>query len=119
MHQMQASPVAMRLSAVRPAAASPTSATASGEPGDMIILFVSAGLVGAVLVLILGGRASDQAERDANRECYQLAFPRDLTFDQVVAFMRSLAADRPSRWSLLGRPSVVFEVIACGATRER
>jgi hypothetical protein len=113
MHQVQASPSAMRLPTVRDAVESP-----SGEQADMIVLFYCAGLTSAVLVLILVERSRDQAERDGKRECYRLSFPRDLTFDQVVAFMRTLAAVRPSRWSLLGRPSLVFEIRAHGGAIE-
>ena len=98
---------------------SSNTATASGEQAEMtVLLIISAGLTGAAVLLIMVERHRDQATRDASREGYRLSFPPNLSNDQVVAFMRTLAALPQPRRSLLGRPSVVFEAVASGQSIE-
>ena len=90
----------------------------TAEPTGMILLAVSAALAGTTMVVILLVRRRDQVGRDSTRTAYRLDFPRDLALDQVVAFARTLVGLRPPRWSLLGRTSVVFEVVAQEGTIE-
>jgi hypothetical protein len=84
----------------------------TAEPVGMILLVASAALAGTTIVVVLLVRRRDQVGRDSARTAYRLDFPRDLALDQVVAFTRTLVGLRPPRWSLLGRTSVVFEVVA-------
>src|SRR5438067_166051 len=81
------------------------------EEAAMVFLLVCAALTGTLMVVVLTTRQRDQHARDGARVVYRLAFPRDLTVDQVVAFVRSLAFMRAPRWSVLGRPSAVFELV--------
>src|SRR5262245_25861861 len=100
---------------LRPTAAR---ATADIEQAGMTVLLVSASLAGSVMMLILIVRQRDQAKRDSARDVYELVFPRDLTTDQVTAFVRALVELRIPHWSLLGRPSVAFEIVARGQALE-
>jgi len=74
-----------------------------------IELAASIALLGIVTALILFTRFRDQLARDTTRPTYQLGFPRDLTIEQVTAFVRALGRLRPARGWLFGRDSVVFE----------
>lgn len=84
----------------------------------MVLLLASAALAGTLVVMVMAMRQRDQQGRDDARAIYRLAFPRDLTIDQVVAFARSLSFLRARRGSLHGRPSVVFELAVHGAVIE-
>ncbi|HEY5986045.1 MAG TPA: hypothetical protein VIV12_06610, partial [Streptosporangiaceae bacterium] len=46
----------------------------------------------AMLACVLLARWDDQRERDVRRRTVRLHFPRELAADQVVAFVRTLAA---------------------------
>lgn len=74
-----------------------------------IQLAASVALLGAAFAFIFRLRFRDQLVRDTTRMTYQLEFPRDLTLEQVTAFVRALGRLRPSRGWLFGRDSVVFE----------
>src|SRR6266536_5705650 len=65
-------------------------------------------LLGGVLLV----RWGDQRERDAKRRTVRLHVPHELAADDVVAFVRTLAALAFPSGVLTGRPSVVFEVLA-------
>jgi len=119
MHQAVALPLA-GLSQVDPVTFGPVRArqTADVEQAGVTVLLICASLAGGLMLLILAARQRDQAQRDSARDIYQLVFPQDLTADQVTAFIRALLGLRPPRWSLLGRPSLVFETIARGQTIE-
>jgi hypothetical protein len=76
-------------------------------------LFWSA-LVGIVLV---GGvayvKTRDQAWRDKNRRTYKLAFPADLSADQVNAWLQSISGTlKSSPLHLFSVPNIAFEVWA-------
>ncbi|WP_173142621.1 hypothetical protein [Kibdelosporangium persicum] len=72
----------------------------------------AAGVAGGALTgLIFLTRHHDQRRRDGDRITYRLDFPPHLTTDAVTAFSRSLICLR-SRPGLLGRDSVVFEVVS-------
>jgi energy-coupling factor transporter ATP-binding protein EcfA2 len=88
------------------------------EQAGVTVLILTSAVCGGAMLLILVSRRLDQVQRDAARKIYRLAFPQDLTADQVTAFVRALAALRASRWSLLGRPSVAFEIVARGQSIE-
>ena len=62
------------------------------EGAAMLVLLACAALAGTGVVVVLAMRARGQQARDDKRVHYRLAFPRDLTVDQVVAFARSLAS---------------------------
>lgn len=108
------------LAQVGPAVAARTVAadTAVSERAGMTVLATCSALAGGMMLVILVVRQRDQAQRDARREVYRLTFPGDLTADQVAAVTRALATLRAPRWSLVGRPSVVFETVARGRTME-
>ncbi|WP_327691126.1 type IV secretion system DNA-binding domain-containing protein [Streptomyces sp. NBC_00461] len=76
---------------------------------DSTLLVASTALFSATMGLILYLRSRDQFVRDSSRVTYRLDFPRDLTIQQVTAFMHALTRLRPSRGWLYGRDSVVFE----------
>ncbi len=67
---------------------------------------------GSAIVLIISVRSLDQHHRDLGRVSFRLELPRDLSLEQVTDFVRSLTALRVWPHSLLGRDSVVFEVVA-------
>lgn len=85
---------------------------------DMTVLIVSAALAGGAIGFIIWRRKLNQERLDRSRNTYQLVFPRDLTVEQVTAFMRSLVSLRRPRWEILGRPSVAFEVMTNGTVIE-
>lgn len=74
----------------------------------LVMLPVALTLAGALLAL----RWSDQHRRDNRRRVLRLHFPLELGTEGVVAFVRSLAALRSAGGPLVGRSSVVFEVVA-------
>ncbi|WP_406123719.1 hypothetical protein OHQ89_16185 [Streptomyces canus] len=76
---------------------------------DTNLLVASAVLFSATIGFIFILRYRDQLSRDTSRVTYRLDFPRDLTIQQVTAFMHALTRLRPSRGWLYGRDSVVFE----------
>jgi hypothetical protein len=81
---------------------------------SLVVTTLWGGTIGFVFLV----RHYDQLGRDTERVTYRLEFPADLTPDQATAVMRSLTMLRPAgRW-LLGRDSVVFEVVRHGATIE-
>ncbi|QNA75365.1 type IV secretion system DNA-binding domain-containing protein [Streptomyces sp. So13.3] len=78
---------------------------------ESIQFVASAALLCATSAIIIYLRYRDQVSRDTNRLTYCLNFPRDLTIQQVTAFVRVLGRMRSSRGWLFGRDSVVFEGI--------
>ncbi|GAB7183037.1 hypothetical protein ATKI12_2868 [Kitasatospora sp. Ki12] len=78
---------------------------------DTTTLVASAALFSATIALILILRLRDQQARDARRLTYRLDFPRDLSREQVTAFLHALTRLRPERGWLFGRDSAVFEVV--------
>jgi hypothetical protein len=86
--------------------------------GVTYLFLVVTTLWGGTIVFVFLVRHYDQLGRDTERVTYRLEFPADLALDQVTAVMRSLTMLRPAgRW-LLGRDSVVFEVVRHGAIIE-
>lgn len=65
-------------------------------------------LLGGVMLL----RRREQLSFDRARQVYRLHFPAELTYDQVVTFLRSLVALGGPRGPLEGRPAVVCEIVA-------
>lgn len=54
-------------------------------------------------------RVSDQHRRDHNRKTYRLTFPMDMSHEQVVAWIRSIAGGlRPTK--LGSKPTIAFEL---------
>jgi hypothetical protein len=78
--------------------------------------FMMSGLGGAAVALVFYVRHRDQRGRDASRITYRVELPSELTLDMVTAFTRGLTTLRPPAGSLLGRDSLVFEVIRRGGT---
>jgi DNA helicase HerA-like ATPase len=76
-----------------------------------IALASSSVLTSAAIFFVLAIRSRDQYARDISRTVYELSFPTDLAFDAIVATVRGLTGLRAGRWWLLGRDSVVFELI--------
>ncbi|OEJ61071.1 hypothetical protein BGM19_26725 [Streptomyces agglomeratus] len=77
--------------------------------GDTSLLVASTALTSATIGIIFYLRSRDQLARDTGRRTYRLDFPRDLSLQQVTAFVRVLTRLRPSPGWLFGRDSVVFE----------
>ncbi|MEV4560642.1 hypothetical protein AB0K51_27105 [Kitasatospora sp. NPDC049285] len=78
---------------------------------DTTSLVASAALFSATTAFILILRLRDQQARDAGRLTYRLEFPRDLSIQQVTAFLHALTRLRPERGWLFGRDSAVFETV--------
>ncbi|MEU7525959.1 type IV secretion system DNA-binding domain-containing protein [Saccharothrix sp. NPDC042600] len=83
---------------------------------DALSLVIMSGLGSAGVALVFYVRHRDQRARDASRVTYRVELPTELTLDMVTAFTRSLTTLRPPAGSLLGRDSVVFEVVRRGGT---
>lgn len=81
-----------------------------------VTFILTSGLGGATVALVFYVRHRDQRARDAGRTTYRVELPSELSLDMVTAFARSLTTLRPPAGSLLGRDSVVFEVVRRGGT---
>lgn len=66
-------------------------------------------------MLVAGARATDQRRRDRQREIVTLRLPRGLAPDQMLAIVRTVIGLSPARSGLVGRDSVVFEVVGSRA----
>lgn len=82
---------------------------------DTTLLVAGSTLLSVTIGFILFLRERDQLSRDVRRLTYRLDFPRDLTVQQVTAFVHTLTRLRPERGWLFGRDSAVFETVGQAA----